>query len=58
MGTGLAGLTRISAPYVRSVPAFGPWDDRTATPRSLDVLELQIPAARGKRPYVPTQSEG
>ena len=32
--------TRISASNVRTVPAFGPWDDRAAAPRSLSWLVI------------------
>lgn len=40
--------TRVSAPWLPAVPAFGPWDGREAAPRS--VFELRVPAARGQGP--------
>ena len=45
------------AVVLRTVPAFGPWDDRAATSRSAKAarrqLELRYPAARGDCPYAP-----
>jgi hypothetical protein len=47
--------THDAATFARTVPAFGPWDDRAATPCSCTPSSTRT--ARGKGPYAPVAED-